>query len=381
MLQVLRGRRIPKAEDIRMPDWPTGLKAEAEKNLRTVGTMKQQFVILGILSLVSVAMFLTRSLLTDIQVMRRQYPIQTEDIVLTTPAPVTRQSVNLSDGVYTYHLDLSIFRSHFPYLQSYQCSLNLTPQVEPETEATKPLLVFAIKSHPGSGDRRQALRQTWARKGEIDGYRIKPIFLLGQTEVHGQMDLVKLESEEFDDILQWDFTEGHHNLSLKERCFLEWLHLHLPHVEFIFKGDDDEFVNPGVVVQYIKEHGSDPRMLHGNLQHHATVLRGSKYAVSPELIPFDKYPHFLSGGGFMYSGPSVKILYEASRKIPVFPLDDVYFGFLALAANLTFRNDERFHVFGLSFDACKYQRAIVVHGIDEEKLVRLWKIVQSTKCN
>ncbi|KAM4675911.1 UDP-GlcNAc:betaGal beta-1,3-N-acetylglucosaminyltransferase 7-like [Discoglossus pictus] len=188
------------------------------------------------------------------------------------------------------------------------------------------------------------------------------------------------QNKEYGDILQWDFNEGHHNLSLKERCFLEWLHYNVPHVAFTFKGDDDEFVNPFNIVQYIKQHGLSPKMLHGALHRHSAVMRYSKYQISTKLFSHAKYPYFLSGGGFLFPGTSVRLLFEASKKLPVFPLDDVYFGFLALAANLTYRHDSRFYAFGLKYDACSYQRALVVHRIHSELLLKIWDELKSASC-
>ncbi|XP_053321045.1 beta-1,3-galactosyltransferase 5-like [Spea bombifrons] len=320
-------------------------------------------------TLVSAAIFFTKMLFWEPNNIKNQVSFK-----------ASRQSANLTDGVYTYHLDLSQFQSEFPHLQSYECSLNLTPRGQLEDKSGQPLLILAIKSHPASGDRREALRRTWAREGVVGGYRVRPIFLMGQGGTLGHMELVKVESREFGDILQWDFNEGHHNLSLKERCFLEWLHHHVPWVAFIFKGDDDEYVNPAAVVQYITEHGSSPLTLHGNLWRHPSVMRSTKYRISKTLYPFHRYPSFLSGGGFLFPGASVKILYEASKTIPVFPLDDVYFGFLALAGNLTYRHDARFHVYGLRYDACKYRQALVVHGIGPERLVTVWNGVQEARC-
>lgn len=69
-----------------------------------------------------------------------------------------------------------------------------------------------------------------------EGYRVRPIFLMAQVDSVGYMSVVERESEEYKDVLQWDFMEDHHNLSLKERCFLEWLHFKMPHVAYVFKG-------------------------------------------------------------------------------------------------------------------------------------------------
>ncbi|XP_063305847.1 acetylgalactosaminyl-O-glycosyl-glycoprotein beta-1,3-N-acetylglucosaminyltransferase-like [Pelobates fuscus] len=289
-------------------------------------------------------------------------------------------TVNLTDGVYTYNLNFSEFWTEFPYLQSYQCSLKLTPHGQFEKKSTRPLLILAIKSHPAFSTRRAMLRQTWATEREVNGYWVKPIFLTAQADNPRQMELMKSESREFGDILQWNFTESHNNLSLKERCFLEWLQYHIPWVAFIFKGDDDEYVNPYAVVKYIKEHGSSPLTSHGYLRPHSAVMRHTKYRISENLYPFHLFPDFLSGGGFLFPGHSVKKLYDASKKIPVFPLDDVYFGFLALAANLTFRHDERFHVYGLAYNVCRYQQALVVHGIGPERMMKIYNEVQKAQC-
>ncbi|XP_075117292.1 acetylgalactosaminyl-O-glycosyl-glycoprotein beta-1,3-N-acetylglucosaminyltransferase-like [Leptodactylus fuscus] len=298
--------------------------------------------------------------------------------ILNKRPEVRRNSVTLDDRVYTYHLNLSHFQEEYPHLQSYHCSLLYTPQLD--NEGTSPILLLAIKSHPASVSRRAALRRTWAKRVEVMGYRVRPVFLMALSDHDKQMEIVKVEKAEYEDILLWDFMEGHHNLSLKERCFLEWLHYNPHQANFIFKGDDDVFVNPSSLVRYIKEHPS-PSTLHGALQRHSVVLRYSKYQVSNTLFPNPKYPYFLSGGGFLFPGASVRPLYRASLRLPVFPLDDVYFGFLSLAANLTLHHDSRFYVFGLKFDPCDYQRALVVHRTDPDHLLQIWGDVQQAQCN
>ncbi|KAM9312408.1 beta-1,3-galactosyltransferase 5-like [Gastrophryne carolinensis] len=290
-----------------------------------------------------------------------------------------RESVTLRDRTFTYHLDLSRYLLEFPYLQNYSCSTLLAPRTETPDNFAPPLLLLAVKSHPVSFARRSALRKTWAREAMAEGYRVRPLFLMAASDHLGCMELVRWESEDYGDIIQWDFTEGHHNLSLKDRCFLEWLHVNASHVDFIFKGDDDEYVNPPALVRYIKEHGT-PYVLHGALQRHAAVQRHSKYKVSWSLYRNVYYPYFLSGGGFLFPGPSVRLLHRASQKLPVFPLDDVYFGFLVLAANLTLRHEERFYVWGLRFSECGYKKALVVHSVFPDMLLFIWTRVQKAVC-
>ncbi|KAM4727464.1 UDP-GlcNAc:betaGal beta-1,3-N-acetylglucosaminyltransferase 7-like [Rhinophrynus dorsalis] len=294
--------------------------------------------------------------------------------------PNKRQSVNLTDEINTYHLNLTQFQYELPYLQSYTCSLILSPREEPEETASQKLLILAIKTHPKSVNRRDALRETWAKEWKIGKYRIRPIFLMATTGKRGQMEMVKYENKVYEDILQWDFMEEHQNLSLKERCFLEWLNDHIPSVNFVFKGDDDVYVNPPALVKYIEEHGSSPYTIHGAVQNHSVVLRYSKYKVTGTLFPYGRYPAFVSGGGFLYPGTCVKPLYEVSQKIPTFPLDDVYFGMLALAANLTLFRDNRFYVFGVDYTPCNFKEALMVHSLSPERLLEVWEEVNNATC-
>ncbi|XP_066450021.1 beta-1,3-galactosyltransferase 5-like [Eleutherodactylus coqui] len=292
---------------------------------------------------------------------------------------MTRQLVTLNDGKYDYSLNYTSFQLEFPHLQRYQCSLIHSPPVAPYDDSDLPSVILAIKSHPGARRRRFAVRQTWATEQELKGYKLRRFFLLGRTEVQGQMEMVRLESATYGDILQWDMTEGHHNLSLKERCLLEWLHHNLPEVEYIFKGDDDVFVNVELMIDLIRDFGS-PNIIHGFHQNRPPVMRHTKYRITQTLYPMEFYPGFVSGGGFIFSGLSVPRLYEASRKIPVFPLDDVYFGFLALAAKLIFRHDPRFYVSGLKYEVCRYKKAMVVHGISPDDLLTIWREVNNNDC-
>ncbi|XP_040202944.1 beta-1,3-galactosyltransferase 5-like isoform X3 [Rana temporaria] len=308
------------------------------------------------------------SLFSIVTFLMARWFMNTRDIPRTMP--IMRQSVTLSSG----------FEAEFPQRQSDNCTLIREPTQE-EQGATneKKLLILVVKSQPGTGARRSVLRKTWAKEREINGYRIKPIFLLGKTDAEEHMKMTKRESQVYGDILQWDVTEGHHNLSLKEHCFLEWLYLKSPQVDHIFKVDDDEFVNPDVIVQYITEYGS-PDTVHGFHYHRPPVMRQTKYSITKTLYPQEHYPGFVSRGGFLFPGASVSGLYNASLLLPVFPLDDVYFGFLSAAANLTFRHDRRFYVRGLKYDMCKYKEALVVHGIKAKFMMLIWQDVQNSEC-
>ncbi|XP_029435618.1 N-acetyllactosaminide beta-1,3-N-acetylglucosaminyltransferase 2-like [Rhinatrema bivittatum] len=291
--------------------------------------------------------------------------------------PMVRQSVVLADSNFTYLLNLSQYQLEFPYLQSYYCFLLIDQPGFCQQSCGKPLVLLAIKSQPESFQRRAAIRQTWAQVWEIGNVVVKPVFLMAMSNNSGHNGQVVEEDSEHKDILLWDFEESHHNLSLKERCFIDWLYYSCQEAEFIFKGDDDEFVNPKTVVRYVSDFVNSSTTVHGHLMVHSDVMREGKYQISKTLYPLKKYPTFLSGGGFIIPGDSIPALHNASTLLPVFPLDDVYFGFLMLAANLTYRHDARFCVSRSKQENCLFLETLVVHGLSPATLLSIWKGSQS----
>ncbi|XP_026514170.1 acetylgalactosaminyl-O-glycosyl-glycoprotein beta-1,3-N-acetylglucosaminyltransferase-like [Terrapene carolina triunguis] len=283
-----------------------------------------------------------------------------------TPGP-RPGSVELPDGTFTFRLDYAAFRAEFPQLQRYRCRELIPGDGVCTGPPGPPLLLLAVKSHPASSARRATAHRTWARPRVLGGYRVRAVFLVGVSPDPRDLALLEEEIQEFGDVVLWDFAESHQNLSLKERCFLRWVGARCRQADFIFKGDDDEFVNPPALVTYLGQTPNASHVIHGNIQRHAVVFRGGKYRVSSALFPQDMYPDFPSGGGFLMPRASVPVLAAASERIPVFPLDDVYFGFLVLAAGLRYRHDERFQVFGMKDELCLYMEAVVVHGVSLDR--------------
>uniref|UniRef100_A0A8C4RQQ9 Hexosyltransferase n=1 Tax=Erpetoichthys calabaricus TaxID=27687 RepID=A0A8C4RQQ9_ERPCA len=282
----------------------------------------------------------------DIKKMNTLKPTNTE-------SPIQRDTQSLYDGKYVYLLDFEKYKEEFPHLQDYKCKVITEPKELCGRTKSSMTLILAIKSHPDSFDRRHALRQTWAQPQVIENFHIKPAFLMASIENKIKMAKVEKEVSQYQDILQWDFTESHANLSLKEFCFLEWMTYNCV-VDFVFKGDDDGFVYPPAIVKYLKR---TPNV--------HQVCSWKSPCPYQHLYSMNVLPTFVSGGGFIIPGILIPSLYRAATVLPVFPLDDVYFGFLAIKANVILKHGHGFYCFGLKFDACKYRNALIVHNIIE----------------
>ncbi|XP_075880119.1 N-acetyllactosaminide beta-1,3-N-acetylglucosaminyltransferase 3-like [Nelusetta ayraudi] len=250
-------------------------------------------------------------------------------------------------------------------------------------------LLMVIKSSPGNYERREVLRKTWANERKVDGVQIRRMFISGTTadgfEKIRLNKLLKLEQQEYNDIVQWDFEDTHYNLTLKQALLMEWLHKNCPDVSFLLNGDDDIFAHTENMVEYLKSLEDDDGSRHlfsGFLHHSSKPIRdmANKYFVPPEVYMSDNYPPFLSGGGILLSKYTATVMYNMSKHIPLFPLDDVYLGILLAKAQLNLTSHAGVKTFGLDIpfknvdvlDPCFYKDLLLAHRFLPTQLYIMW---------
>ncbi|XP_018408142.1 PREDICTED: UDP-GlcNAc:betaGal beta-1,3-N-acetylglucosaminyltransferase 7-like [Nanorana parkeri] len=258
-------------------------------------------------------------------------------------------------------------------------------------------LLIVVKSIIEQHDRRDAVRRTWGKEKEVDGKKIRTLFLLGTTSTgkdHWNLQrLIEQEDHIYGDILQWDFMDTFFNLTLKEVNFLKWFHIYCPSVEFIFKGDDDIFVNTENVLDFIAFKKDDPllpSLFVGDIISRAVPIRNkqSKYFIPKEL--YDKpYPVYAGGGGFLMASPLARRLFVASEGIQLFPIDDVFLGLCLKSIGVEPKLHPGFRTFGISKkkssamnkDPCFYKSLLVVHKLSSQDLLKMWEVVHHEKIN
>ncbi|XP_005986101.1 UDP-GlcNAc:betaGal beta-1,3-N-acetylglucosaminyltransferase 7, like [Latimeria chalumnae] len=252
-------------------------------------------------------------------------------------------------------------------------------------------LLIVVKSVIEHHERREAVRNTWGKEHEIDGKKIRTLFLLGAPSLEKDsltlQKLLEYEDKIYGDILQWDFMDTFFNLTLKEVNFLKWFNIYCTNVKFIFKGDDDVFVHTGNVLEFLDYRKDDPgvkNLFVGDIIKRAIPIRNkqSKYFIPKEL--YNKpYPPYAGGGGFLMASPLAKTLLSVSEGIQLFPIDDVFLGMCLQKARTSPEVHQGFRTFGISrrlvstmnSDPCFYKSLLVVHKLSSTELQKMWEVV------
>ncbi|XP_029974377.1 UDP-GlcNAc:betaGal beta-1,3-N-acetylglucosaminyltransferase 7, like [Salarias fasciatus] len=252
-------------------------------------------------------------------------------------------------------------------------------------------LLMVVKSVIEQHDRREAVRKTWGREQTVDGKTIKTLFLLGSPNIgkdtKNLQKLIEYEDLIYKDILQWDFMDTFFNLTLKEVNFLKWFDIYCPGVRFIFKGDDDVFVNTHNLLELIGfkvEERKEADLFVGDTISKAIPIRNrqSKYYIPKEL--YDKpYPPYVGGGGFLMSSPLARRLFVVSEDLELYPIDDVFLGMCLQKLHLSPELHPGFRTFGITrrrvssmnSEPCFYKNLIVVHKLSAQELLKMWSVV------
>ncbi|XP_042265530.1 UDP-GlcNAc:betaGal beta-1,3-N-acetylglucosaminyltransferase 7, like [Thunnus albacares] len=254
-------------------------------------------------------------------------------------------------------------------------------------------LLMVVKSVIEQHDRREAVRKTWGKEHTVDGKKIRTLFLLGSPttgkDTKNLQKLIEYEDQIYGDILQWDFMDTFFNLTLKEVNFLKWFDVYCSGVQFIFKGDDDVFVNTHNLLDLIGfkvEDRKEADLFVGDTISKAIPIRNrqSKYYIPKEL--YDKpYPPYAGGGGFLMSSQLARRLFVVSEGLELYPIDDVFLGMCLQKLHLTPEMHPGFRTFGITrrrvspmnSEPCFYKNLIVVHKLSAQELLRMWSVVHN----
>ncbi|KAM9763070.1 N-acetyllactosaminide beta-1,3-N-acetylglucosaminyltransferase 3-like [Menidia menidia] len=275
---------------------------------------------------------------------------------------------------------------HFPML------LDLPDKCGGAEKSGDVFLLLVIKSSPMNYERREVLRKTWAKERLHNGVWIRRIFLSGTSgsgfEKKTLNKLLELEHYEFGDILQWDFSDTFHNLTLKQTLFLNWLEENCPNARFLLNGDDDVFAHTSNMVRYLQslpDNNGSKHLFTGHLLATERPVRWapSKYYIPTQIQESNFYPPYCGGGGFLMSGYTAKVIHRTAQDVPLHPIDDAYMGMCLAKAGLVPSSHIGVKTVGLSIlskvkddlEPCYLRELLLVHRFLPSQIYLMWKQV------
>ena len=188
------------------------------------------------------------------------------------------------------------------------------------------IVVFILTVHQNR-QARDTLRQTWLTPTKNNTADIRYAFLLGSTPNKDLQKKVEEENAIFHDILQEDFKDSYFNLTYKSIMSFKWASTKCKQAKFVMKTDDDMYVNLNSVKNVVSKHGDSLQTAVGGACHmSAGPIRdkNSKWYASKLSYPRNTYPGFCSGTGYVTSMNVATKVYEVSKSVPFFHLEDVY---------------------------------------------------------
>lgn len=254
-----------------------------------------------------------------------------------------------------------------------------------------PFLVLLIATEARQLEARDAIRQTWGNGSVAPSLGFIRLFLLGTNEGElGRLQERNLEAESLrhHDIIQQDFLDTYNNLTIKTLMGMNWVAMHCQRASYVMKTDSDMFINTEYLIHKLLRPELKPKHNYftgNNMRGFAPNRnKNSKWYMSPELYPSEKYPTFCSGTGYVFSGDLAGKIYRASLSIRRLHLEDVYVGICLAKLRIEPTpppNEFLFNHWRVSYSSCKYSHLITSHGFHPNELRKYWHHLQSNKHN
>ncbi|XP_017544341.2 beta-1,3-galactosyltransferase 2-like [Pygocentrus nattereri] len=223
--------------------------------------------------------------------------------------------------------EASSFRYHEAYPHNYRFIIDEPHKCEQEN----PFLVLMVPVAPHELEARNAIRSTWGNESVVQNKNITVVFSLGLPgiEAEKQQEELRLESQQYHDLIQSNFMDTYINLTIKTMVIMDWLATRCPQASYAMKVDSDMFLNlENLMTLLLRPDSPKENYMTGKVMWHIPVIRdkNSKWYVPKELYDEDYYPTYPLGMGYVFSNDLSGKIVEVSKEIKPFNIEDAYVG-------------------------------------------------------
>ena len=159
-------------------------------------------------------------------------------------------------------------------------SFHYYTNIPPCHEVTANRSIFiAVISAPDNFEKRNLIRQTWRKNLNSNHDGVMGLsgfaFSLGMTQNNMTQSKIDQESKMYGDIIQSDVLDSYKNLTLKLVGLFNWLYRNCAKADFVFKVDDDVYVNVRNLVQLVQTYNPYNQSMCGTASDNFHPARGN----------------------------------------------------------------------------------------------------------
>jgi len=239
-------------------------------------------------------------------------------------------------------------------------------------------LLILVASKIQHQHQRQAIRDTWGRKDDLNRLNYKVVFLLGSVPgVDPQLaDSITTESSLHRDIVQEGFIDSYTNLTLKTIGGIKWSQTYCSQAEYVMKTDDDIFLNLRKLNQFLAEQKDKSRRIYGCIKNGA---QGAPQPISMSGVKFPmRHPPFTAGAGYVITADILPLLNNVAQNISMIRVEDAFLtGYCAdRLGNVDRVHSNLFSCGQLVDKNCDMKSRVSGHKITPERMLKIYSDIK-----
>ncbi|XP_060081666.1 beta-1,3-galactosyltransferase brn-like [Ylistrum balloti] len=219
--------------------------------------------------------------------------------------------------------------------------MHLKEKCEFKSEKDYSLLIL-VKSAVSIYQLRDGIRAIW---GKTRGDNIVIVYVLGYRPEH-QLKIDE-EASLHGDIIQESFTDAYSNNAYKTIMGFSWAVKYCHKASHIMFVDDDHYLVLSNIMIYIRAmcKSNNANLMVGYAYFHQMphMYKLSKWYVTIEEYPFDKYPPYLTAGAYIVSQEVANKLVFAFPYVKYFWIDDIYLSIVSHKLGMIPQHEPRFY--------------------------------------
>lgn len=267
------------------------------------------------------------------------------------------------------------------FVQNFNFTIDHPTACGADLGKSLPLLII-VTTAVNKMNNRDAIRGTWGAYAKEIGAKL--YFLTGQTPVADVQTYVNDENKFYQDILQANFTDSYHNLTLKSVSLMKWVSERCTNVPYVLKTDDDMLINVDMMMAFVKGKRKFTKSIFGKVAKNWRPHRDrtNKYYVSMQEYNRTKYPDFTTGPAYIFTGDCARLIYESSLQHPFLFLEDVLLtGIVAEEVGIKRWHHVKMKNIWVKVTYCLFKTVMTTHKHSPEDIELLWDEVSRTDVN